>query len=71
LRLRTYRDASGSVGLPKKKELTNKLLEEYENLRSKLGKICRRGCCIRFRVLLEEIKRKYHNELHATKGKLR
>jgi hypothetical protein len=60
-RLRTYRDASGSIGLAKKKEMTNRLLEEYEVLRNKLGKICKRGCCIRYRVLMEEIKKKYHN----------
>jgi hypothetical protein len=52
-RLKIYRDASTGSKLDKKKELTNKLLEEYEILRNKLAKICKRGCCIRYRVLLE------------------
>jgi hypothetical protein len=70
-RLKIYREASAGSRLEKKKELTNKLLEEYEILRNKLDKICKRGCCIRYRVLLEEIKKKYHNELQATKIKMR
>lgn len=51
-RLKVYKSAAVSVGLEKKKELTNRLLEEWERLESKLPKICKRGCCIRFRLAL-------------------
>jgi hypothetical protein len=39
------------------KELINKMLEEWANLEPKLEFVCKRGCCIRFRELVEGLKK--------------
>lgn len=48
-RLKNYNAVSQKLSIEKKKELTNKLLEEWQLLEGKLPFMCRRGCCIRFR----------------------
>jgi len=52
-RIRMYRAAGDKITLEKKKELTNRLLEEWQILESKLPKMCKRGCCLRFRTIVE------------------
>ena len=59
-RLKNYRAISENLTLERKKELANKLLEEWQRLEGKLPFMCRRGCCIRFRCSLEVIKKTYH-----------
>lgn len=52
-RLKIYKSVGSSGNLEKKKELANKLLEEWQRIEGKLPFICKRGCCVRFRVVLE------------------
>ena len=68
-RIENYKAISEKLSLEKKKELTNRLLEEWQMLEGKLPFMCRRGCCIRFRTTLEEIKRKYHDKLRSLKSR--
>jgi hypothetical protein len=69
-RLKNYQAVSEKLSLEKKKELTNKLLEEWQMLEGKLPYMCRRGCCLRFRQALDDTKRTYHDKLKSLKGRL-
>ena len=49
--------------LQHKKEMVNRMLKEYQNISEKLPRICKKGCCIKQRVTIENCKAKYHEKL--------
>lgn len=54
---------TGKLGLPQKKEMVNRLLAEYQKMGEKLPHICKKGCCIKQRTLIEGAKSKHHDRL--------
>lgn len=64
--MRIYKRAleeSDKFTIEKRKELTNRLLGEWEHLDKKIPHICKRGCCVRFKQVIEEIKYRHHGKL--------
>lgn len=41
-----------SMNLQNKKEMVNAMLKDFQDMSSKLNRICRRGCCIKQRHLI-------------------
>lgn len=69
--IKNYRRARmGKLSLVQKKEMVNKLLAEYQKVGEKLPLICKKGCCIKQRVLIENAKAKYHERLKRTSSQL-
>jgi hypothetical protein len=50
--------------------MVNKLLAEFQKMNEKLPFICKKGCCIKQRVLIENAKAKYHDRLKRLHNQL-
>lgn len=60
----------GSLPLEQKKEIVNRLLAEYQKMYEKLQFVCKKGCCVRQRTLIEVTKNKHHEDLKRAMGHL-
>ena len=49
-----------ATSLEQKKEIVNRLLQEYQKMYEKLPYVCKKGCCVRQRTLIEASKAKHH-----------
>ncbi len=47
------------------------MLEEWSRLQEKLEFVCKRGCCVRFRELLDKLKGENIKALNELKASLR
>lgn len=51
--------------------MINKMLEEWKNLKPNLVLICKRGCCVRFRELLDGLKKEHYKQMNDLKAGLK
>ena len=61
---------SGVPSLEQKKEIVNRLLLEYQKMYENMQYVCKRGCCIRQRILIESAKAKNHDKIKRAMGQL-
>lgn len=69
--IKAFKRAKASkLTLLQKKEMVNKLLFEYQKMIEKLPNICKKGCCIKQRVLIENAKVKYLENIKRVTAQL-
>lgn len=61
---------AGKMTVAQKKEMVNKLLAEYQKVNEKLPHICKKGCCVKQRVVIENAKNKFYDRLKRTQAQL-
>jgi hypothetical protein len=50
--------------------MVNKLLAEYQKVGEKLPYICKKGCCIKQRQIIENAKTKFYDKLKRISSQL-